>query len=92
MKRLKKVLKWMGLSIGGLLLLMILAGVCLRLFNPKPQPPGELIDIGGFKLHINAVGKRNHKPTLVIESGAGAPSEYYYWLGELLKDSIRVVR
>ncbi len=92
MKRLKKVLKWIGLSIGGLLLLIILAGLCLRLFASKPQPPGKLVDVGGFKLHINAVGERNHKPTLVIESGAGAPSEYYYWLGELLKDSIRVVR
>lgn len=92
MKRLKKLLKWTGLTLGSLLILLILLGLILRLFSSKPQPPGELVDIGGFKLHINAIGKKNDKPTLVIESGAGAPSEYYYWLGELLKDSIRVVR
>ncbi|WP_273566824.1 alpha/beta hydrolase [Maribacter halichondriae] len=87
-----KVVKWIGISIGSLLLLIILAGLCLRLFSSKPQPPGELVDVGGFKLHINSMGEKNNKPTLVIESGAGAPSEYYYWLGEGLKDSIRVVR
>ncbi|BFP40906.1 hypothetical protein FGF1_17510 [Flavobacteriaceae bacterium GF1] len=92
MKTVKKILKWIGISLGSLLLLLILAGLTSRLLTPESKPPGQLVDIGGFKLHINAVGERNHKPTLVIESGAGAPSEYYYWLGELLKDSIRVIR
>ncbi|MEO0572596.1 MAG: alpha/beta hydrolase [Bacteroidota bacterium] len=92
MKTIKNILKWTGVSLGSLLLLLILAGLISRLFSPEPKPPGRLVDVGGFKLHINAVGAKNHKPTLVIESGAGAPSEYYYWLGELLKDSIRVVR
>jgi len=92
MRIIRKVLKWIGISIGSFLLLIILAGLALRLFSPKPQPPGKLVDIGGFKLHVNSTGERNNKPTLVIESGAGAPSEYYYWLGEGLKDSMRVVR
>ncbi len=92
MKTIKKIVKWMGISVGSLLLLLILAGLLSRLFTSQPEPPGELVDVGGFKLHIKAVGQHNSKPTLVIESGAGAPSEYYYWLGELLKDSIRVVR
>jgi pimeloyl-ACP methyl ester carboxylesterase len=92
MKVILKILKWILKSIGLLLAIIILAGLIFRLFSPKPQPPGELVDIGGFSLHINSIGERNNKPTLVIESGAGAPSEYYYWLGEGLKDSIRVVR
>lgn len=77
---------------GLLLAMVILAGLVFRLFTPVPQPPGELIDVGGFSLHINATGAQNDKPTLLIESGAGAPSEYYYWLGEMLRDSMRVVR
>lgn len=87
-----KIFKWIGISIGSLLLLIILTGLCLRLFSSKPQPPGELVDIGGFKLHINSTGAKNNKPTLVIEAGAGGHSEYYYWLSEGLKDSLRVVR
>jgi len=87
-----KVLKWIGLSIASLLLLIILVGLCFRLFSAKPQPPGELVDIGGFKLHINSTGEKNEKPTLVIEGGGGMASEYYHWLSEGLKEGIRVVR
>ncbi len=87
-----KIFKWIGISIGSLLLLIILAGLTLRLFSPRPKPPGKLVNIGGFKLHINSAGEKNDKPTLVIEAGAGGHSEYYYWLSEGLKDSLRVVR
>lgn len=87
-----KILKWIGLSIASLLILIILVGLCFRLFSAKPQPPGELVDIGGFKLHINSTGERNNKPTLIIEAGAGGHSEYYNWIAEGVSDSIRVVR
>ena len=92
MKTIKKLLKWVGATLGFILVLLIIAGLTSRLFTPEPTPPGKLVDIGGFKLHTVVKGQKNDKPTLVIESGAGAPSEYYYWLGELLKDSLRVVR
>lgn len=92
MKIIKKTLKWIGLSIGSILLVLIFSGLMLRLFGDKPSPPGKLVDIGEFKLHINSVGAKDDKPTLVIEAGAGGHSEYYYWLGEGLKDRMRVVR
>lgn len=92
MRTLLKILKWFAKIIGLLLALIILAGLTWRIFGPEPNPPGKLVDVGGFKLHINGNGEKNNEPTLVIESGAGAPSEYYYWLGEGLKDSIRVIR
>jgi pimeloyl-ACP methyl ester carboxylesterase len=92
MRIILKIFKWALKSVGLLLAAIILAGLVFRMFAPAPQPPGELIDIGGFSLHINTTGAQNNKPTLIIESGAGAPSEYYYWLGEMLKDSIRIVR
>ncbi len=92
MKIFKKILKWMGLTLASLVTLIILAGLTSRLIAPKPEPPGKLVDIGDLVLHIHAVGEKNSKPTLVIEAGAGAPSEFYHWLGEGLKDSIRVVR
>ncbi|WP_375583930.1 alpha/beta fold hydrolase [Cyclobacterium xiamenense] len=92
MKVLLKICKGILKSIGLLVAIIIFAGLIFRLFAPKPQPPGELMDIGGFSLHINSIGSKSNKPTLVIESGAGAPTEYYYWLGEGLKDSMQVVR
>jgi pimeloyl-ACP methyl ester carboxylesterase len=93
MKRITlKILKWTGLSIGSLLLLITISGLCFRLFSPKPQPPGELVDIGGFKLHVNGAGEKNEKPTLIIEGGGGMATQYYHWLSEGVKDSMRVVR
>src|SRR5262249_53728955 len=32
-------------------------------------PPGQLVDVGGYRLHINCIGSGS--PTVVIESGWG---------------------
>src|SRR5437879_4963959 len=41
--------------------------------NPRtptaPSPPGRLIDIGGYRLHLNCSGSGS--PTVVLSSGAG---------------------
>lgn len=93
MKIILKVFKWIGLSIVGLLFLIVLAGLTFRVFGPDPhQPEGKLVDIGGFKLHINSSGEKSNQPTLVIEGGSGIGTEHYHWLNEGLKDSMRVVR
>jgi len=92
MKIVFRIVKWIGVSIGVFVALLLLSGLTMRLITPRPQPPGELIEMGGFKLHLNSTGVRNEKPTLVIEAGAGAPGAYYHWLSEGLKDRIRVVR
>ena len=34
-----------------------------------PPPPGKLVDVGGHKLHIHAMGRG--RPTVVMECGAG---------------------
>lgn len=93
MKTFLQILKWIGRSIGLLIILIILAGITFRLLGPNPQKPaGKLVDMGDFKLHINSSGEKNSKPTLVIEAGLGMSSDYYHWLSEGLKDSLRVVR
>jgi hypothetical protein len=35
---------------------------------PYP-PPGKLVDLGGWRLHIHCVGKAG--PTVVVENGTG---------------------
>ncbi len=37
-------------------------------------PPGQLVDVGGYRLAIHCVGEGT--PTVVLETGLGAPSEY----------------
>ena len=92
MKIIKKTLKWIGLTLASVVLLVILSGLSLRMFSAQPEPPGELVDIGGYRLHVHSTGEKNDKPTFVIEAGAGGHSEYYHWLSEGLKDTMRVVR
>jgi pimeloyl-ACP methyl ester carboxylesterase len=33
----------------------------------KYPPPGELVDVGGYRLHINCIGEGS--PTVVMDSG-----------------------
>ncbi|HJP60973.1 MAG TPA: alpha/beta hydrolase [Gemmatimonadaceae bacterium] len=37
--------------------------------SAAPPPPGKLIDIGGYKLHLNCTGSGS--PTVVLSAGAG---------------------
>lgn len=92
MKTFLKVIKWIGLSLGLIIALIVLAGLTFRLFTPTPTPPGKLVDVGDFKLHINSAGKKSDQPTVVLETGQAVPSEHFHWLSEGLKDSLRVVR
>ena len=42
-----------------------------RVVKP-PRPPGQLVDVGGWRLHLNCTGSNKGRlPTVVLESGAG---------------------
>lgn len=41
-------------------------------------PPGNLIDIGGFKLHIYCIGEGS--PTVVLEAMSNGASPYWGWI------------
>lgn len=72
-RRGKGCLPWLG---GGLTVLLGLALVGY-IYEPMAEaadaktypPPGELVDVGGYRLHINCVGTGS--PTVVIEAGLG---------------------
>lgn len=40
--------------------------------SPPFPPPGRLVDVGGWKLHLNCTGEAAaSRPTVILESGAG---------------------
>jgi len=92
MKLILKILKWTGKILAGLIILLLISGLCFRIFSSKPVPPGKLVDVDGTKLHIRAEGKKNDLPTLVLESGAGGDTDAFHWVAEGLKKHMRVVR
>lgn len=55
-----------------LLLLSVTAIAQQKDSKPPYLPPGKLVDVGGWRLHLNCTGKREGKaPTVVLESGSG---------------------
>ncbi|SEB36871.1 Pimeloyl-ACP methyl ester carboxylesterase [Tenacibaculum sp. MAR_2009_124] len=92
MKLILKIFKWIGKILAGIVILILISGLCFRLFNTKPILPGKLVDVKGTKLHIRAEGNKNNLPTLVLESGAGNDTDVFHWIAEGLKKNMRVVR
>lgn len=53
------------------LVLCLLTGGCAAT-GRSPSPPGRLIDVGGWRLHVYCVGEaRSGAPTVILESGSG---------------------
>jgi len=53
-----------------------------------PVPPGELIDIGGYQLHIYCIGEGS--PTVILETGSGVLSLSWHPLQEQIAEFTRV--
>jgi pimeloyl-ACP methyl ester carboxylesterase len=66
-------LLWLGASLASLLVLLLVGYI----FEPVAEavdakvypPPGQLVDVGGYRLHINCTGTGS--PTVVIDAGLG---------------------
>lgn len=89
----KKILKIIGLSLLALVTAPLLIGQFLRLISSDEPPAGELLDVGGYKLHINCEGPANGDndlPTVIIEAGAGTPSPTYHWLQKGIAETTKV--
>ena len=64
---------WLGASLAALLCLLLVGYI----FEPVAEaadakaypPPGQLVDVGGYRLHINCIGTGS--PTVVIDAGLG---------------------
>jgi pimeloyl-ACP methyl ester carboxylesterase len=51
-------------------------------------PPGQLVDVGGYRLHIHCTGEGS--PTVVIESGWGDSSAGWAWVQPEVAKTTRV--
>jgi pimeloyl-ACP methyl ester carboxylesterase len=74
-------------------LILILAG---WIYEPMAEaadakaypPPGQMVDVGGYRLHINCTGSGSH--TVVIESGWGDSSAGWGWVQPEVAKTTRV--
>ena len=51
-------------------------------------PPGRMVDIGGYKLHLHCTGEGS--PTVVLEAGNGAMSANWAWVQPEIAKTTRV--
>ena len=67
---------WLAGLLGALLLLLLAGEVYESLSEASDAsaypPPGQLVDVGGFRLHIHCMGEGS--PTVVIDAGLGDSS------------------
>lgn len=64
-----------ALSIVGFCLIsgILYQGITTKLDEKKYPPLGQMVDVGGFRLHLYCTGKKEG-PTVVLESGLGSHS------------------
>ncbi len=87
-----KIFKFIGKVIAGILLLILISGLCYRLFSPTPIPPGQLVNVDGTNIHVRIDGKKTDLPTVIIEAGATSNTDMLHWLAEGLKKNTKVIR
>src|SRR5919112_5613895 len=51
-------------------------------------PPGEMVDVGGYSLHINCAGQGS--PTVVLDAGSGEMSAHWVRVQQEVSDTTRV--
>lgn len=54
-------------------------------------PPGRLIDVGGYRLHVDSRGPASAGPTVILEGGAGLGSVTWGWIQPRIAETTRVV-
>jgi pimeloyl-ACP methyl ester carboxylesterase len=91
--------RWLRqLFIGGFLLLgaLLLAGVAYQALGATRDqrafpPPGQLIDVGGYRLHLYCTGQATAgQPTVILETLSGGISAYWGWVQPAVAQTTRV--
>jgi pimeloyl-ACP methyl ester carboxylesterase len=68
-----KVLKWIGISFAGLLLIGFIYEQVSEFIDKKTlKEPGQMIQVGDHKMHLYCTGEnKNSNPTVILEAGGG---------------------
>src|SRR5436305_13737097 len=91
-RTMKKILMTMLILLIGLPLL----GFASQLFATKRDrrrfpPPGRLVDVGGYRLHLNIMGEEKTGPTVLLDAGMVSFSPNWAWVQPEVAKVTRVV-
>jgi pimeloyl-ACP methyl ester carboxylesterase len=86
---LKRGLIWITLFLSTLAIVgMIYQTAATEADRRNYPPPGNLIDVGGFKMHIYCAGEGS--PTVILETLSGGTSSYWGWVQPEVQMKTRV--
>ena len=94
-----KLVVWLWRGLLGLLALIVilaLAGATYQAIatgndQRTYSPPGQLVDVGGYRLHLHCIGTANPgSPTVILEAGAGMASPSWAWVQSAVGGTTRV--
>ena len=91
-RRSRRWVRWLG----GAVILLVGLSLAGAIYEPvaeaadiRAYPPlGQMVDVGGYRLHINCTG--NGSPTIVIESGWGDMSAAWGWVQPEVAKTTRI--
>jgi pimeloyl-ACP methyl ester carboxylesterase len=93
-KLIKKILKIGAIALLILIAIPLIIGQILRSMAATVPPPGEMVDVGGYKLHINCVAPKGSSgdelPTVIFEAGSGVSSPLYHWIQKGVSEKTRL--
>lgn len=78
------------------LVLLVVTGLLLQsIATARDQrrfpPPGQLVDVGGFNLHLHVAGEANDGPTVVLLGCGGCTSSNWGWIHPAVAEFAQVV-
>ena len=87
-----RFLKWLGRFFILIIGLVVVGAVYESMMEASDvrayPPPGKMVDLGGYRLHLNCLGSGS--PTVVLESGWGNSSTIWGWVQPEVAKTTRV--
>jgi len=87
--RILRVFSWFLIAI----LILAIAGATYQIISSNSDkanfpPPGKLVDVGGYKLHIYCIGEGS--PTIILDSAADMMSSDWAWIQSEISKNTQV--
>ena len=92
----RRLMRRIGMALLGLIVVLltlavlgaIYQAIATELAERAYPPPGEMVDVGGYSLHINCVGQGS--PTVILDAGSGLFSAQWVRVQRQVSDTTRV--
>jgi pimeloyl-ACP methyl ester carboxylesterase len=92
----RRIMRWIGKALlwaVGTFLVLAVAGALYQLIateldERRYPPPGELVDVGGYRLHVHCIGQGS--PTVILDHLGEGTSSQWAWVQSELSNVTRV--